>query len=70
MKKHIGLAIKKYREDLEWSQRELARRIGLAHSTIAAIERGDSNPSIETLRKVSDELQIPISRLFLEIEYS
>ena len=69
-KKHIGVAIKRYRTDLGWSLREMASRVGVAHSTIAAIENGESNPSIETLRRISDELQIPISRLFLDIEYS
>ena len=70
MEGHIGLGIRHFRKKVGWSQRELARRAGLAHSTVAGVERGEINPSINTLQKLADTLKVPISQFFLEIEYS
>lgn len=68
--KHIGLGIKHFREKIGWSQRQLASRAGVAHTTVAGIERGDFEPSMSTLQKISDALQVPISQFFLTVEYS
>lgn len=70
MDKHIGLGIKHFREKVGWSQRQLAARAGVAHTTVASIERGDFEPSMSTLQKLSDALKIPISQFFLTVEYS
>ena len=42
---------------------ELARRSGVARNTIAALERGDGNPTVDTLYALADALGVPLSSL-------
>lgn len=46
------------------SQREMARRAGLTHATIGAIEREVISPSVGSLRKVLDSLSMTLSEFF------
>jgi transcriptional regulator with XRE-family HTH domain len=46
------------------SQRELARRAGLTHATIGAIERDAISPSVGSLRKILDSLPMTLSEFF------
>lgn len=61
---HPGETIRRVRMDRGMTMRELARRIGLAPSHLSKIERGLANPSVGTLWTISDELGIPVARLF------
>lgn len=45
---------------------ELARRVGVSRSLISQIEQDTANPSIDTLRKITHALEIPIVLLFEE----
>jgi transcriptional regulator with XRE-family HTH domain len=56
--------IKKIREDLSISQRELARRINMSSQMISKIERGETSPSIETLDKIAIALGVTITDLW------
>jgi len=47
-----SIAIYKAREDMGWTQRELAERANVPQSTVARTERGN-NVSIETLNKLA-----------------
>ena len=42
---------------------ELARRSGVARNTITALERGDGNPTLETLYALADALGVPLAAL-------
>ncbi len=42
---------------------ELARRAGIAKSTLSQLEAGSGNPSVETLWALSVALEVPFSRL-------
>ena len=46
------------------SQEELGLRTGNAKKTIGEIERGNTNPTFETLFKIARELKVPIIELF------
>lgn len=59
----IGLKLKGLREELNLSQREVARRINLDNSYIAKIEKGKM-PSLETLKKICNFYGISIQSLF------
>ncbi|WP_052446583.1 helix-turn-helix domain-containing protein [Candidatus Soleaferrea massiliensis] len=50
--------LQKYRESIHLNQLALAMRIGVAQETISAYESGRSNPSISTLLKLCDELDV------------
>lgn len=59
----IGGRIKRFRREQKLNQEELALRSGLNHSYISIIERGDKCPTIETLYKVANGLNIPLYKL-------
>jgi transcriptional regulator with XRE-family HTH domain len=42
---------------------ELSRRSGVARNTIAALEAGDGNPTLDTLYALADALNVPLSDL-------
>ena len=50
--------VKAIREELDISQTELARRMGVAPSYICDIERGRRNPNLTTLAQLADALGV------------
>ena len=55
----------RYIRELEGiSQRELARRAGLTHGTIALIENNKISPSIGSLRKILDAMSLTLTEFF------
>ena len=59
----IAAALRRERERVGISIAELARRAGLAKSTLSQLESGTGNPSIETLWSLGVALDVPFSRL-------
>jgi transcriptional regulator with XRE-family HTH domain len=59
----IAAALRRERERVGISLAELARRAGLAKSTLSQLEAGAGNPSIETLWSLGVALGVPFSRL-------
>ncbi|MEV4352355.1 XRE family transcriptional regulator [Actinoplanes sp. NPDC049596] len=59
----IAAALRRERERAGISLAELARRAGLAKSTLSQLEAGTGNPSIETLWSLGVALGVPFSRL-------
>jgi transcriptional regulator with XRE-family HTH domain len=59
----IAAALRRERERLGVSLAELARRAGIAKSTLSQLESGTGNPSIETLWALAVALDVPFSRL-------
>jgi transcriptional regulator with XRE-family HTH domain len=59
----IGAALRRERDRAGLSLTELARRAGLAKSTLSQLEAGDGNPSVETLWALGVALGVPFSRL-------
>jgi transcriptional regulator with XRE-family HTH domain len=63
----IGQRIKKKRTELGIKGIELAKKSGLSPGFISQIERNLVNPSISTLKKIGDALDVPIGILFEEL---
>src|SRR3954462_10964123 len=59
----IGRAVRELRLGQRWSLGDLARASGLSKTILARIERGDGNPSVETLWRVSRALSVPLGTL-------
>ncbi|MEU4222171.1 XRE family transcriptional regulator [Actinoplanes sp. NPDC026623] len=59
----IAAALRRERERAGISLAELARRAGLAKSTLSQLESGAGNPSVETLWSLGVALGVPFSRL-------
>ena len=62
------LNVKEFREERNYTLRQLARISGVAKSTISKIENGRCSPSINTLEKIAIGLSVRITDLF-ESEY-
>lgn len=60
----VGSRIKSQRKKHGISQEKLAELSGLNTSYIGQIERGDKNPSIETVYKIAKSLNISLASLF------
>jgi len=63
-KKITGKRIAKERKLQELSQEELAELSGLQRTYIGVVERGEISVGIENLKKISDALKIPLTKLF------
>src|SRR6201991_2601425 len=59
----IAAALRRERERAGVSLTELARRAGIAKSTLSQLENGSGNPSVETLWSLGVALGVPFSRL-------
>jgi len=62
--KKLGENVRKYREQKEYSQEELAYQAGLDRTYISGIERGERNISVITLKKISDALKTDLLKFF------
>jgi CheY-like chemotaxis protein len=64
LKALLGLAIKTERCVLGISQEELAERAGLHRTYVSDVERGARNPSIASIEKLAQALQLSVASLF------
>ncbi|SHS02161.1 HTH-type transcriptional regulator immR [Mycobacteroides abscessus subsp. abscessus] len=62
----IGHNMKRFREELEMSQQELAMKIRVGAATIDKYESGVQTPDTQTILKISTVLDIPVSELMQE----
>jgi len=60
----IGNKIAEVRKLKGISQYKLAKLVMMEQSNLARIEKGLTNPTIKTLLKISDALEIKLSELF------
>lgn len=56
--------IKKKRLEKNIKQRELAKKAGMSNTFLSDIENGRLEPSIKTLGKIADALEIDIKKFF------
>lgn len=63
-KKDTGKRIKSLRMSRNISMSELAKAAGVSKSLISQVERGEVYPSLQTLEKISDSLNVPLSKFF------
>jgi transcriptional regulator with XRE-family HTH domain len=59
----IAAALRRERERAGLSLSEVAKRAGIAKSTLSQLEAGAGNPSVETLWALGVALNVPVSRL-------
>lgn len=60
----VGERIRELREERNLSMRALARNSGISANALSMIERGRTSPSVSTLYKLTDALDVPITTLF------
>lgn len=60
-KQELAKKLKEAREKKKLTQAEVAKRAGLNTNYYAVIERGEINPSFETLVRVLDALELKLT---------
>jgi transcriptional regulator with XRE-family HTH domain len=63
----IGHRLRTRREELGWTQAELARRCGLHKAYVGFVERGERNVSLINLRRIAKVLRIRLSDVFKDL---
>ncbi|MCP1120878.1 cupin domain-containing protein [Robbsia andropogonis] len=64
----IGQRLKELRLQMKLSIRGLAEAAGLTHSTIAQIESNKVSPSIGSMKRILDVMNMPLSAFFAQAE--
>jgi transcriptional regulator with XRE-family HTH domain len=60
----LARTIKELRKKHKISQEELARKAGVTYSTLIKIESGaNDNPTIKTMKKIADALEVSLDEL-------
>ncbi|HLE15695.1 MAG TPA: helix-turn-helix domain-containing protein [Anaerolineales bacterium] len=60
----VGQRLRELRQERGKSMRSLARTSGLSTNALSMIERGRTSPSVSTLYKLADALEVPITAFF------
>jgi transcriptional regulator with XRE-family HTH domain len=60
----VGKRLRELRQERGKSMRALARASGLSTNALSMIERGRTSPSVSTLYKLADALEVPITAFF------
>jgi transcriptional regulator with XRE-family HTH domain len=61
-------SIRVLRRERRWSQRELARRIGVSHMSVSHWETSRNEPSARQLRALSEAFGVPMETIAFERE--
>lgn len=61
---NVGESLRRLREARTMSMRALAKVSGLSANALSMIERGRTSPSVSTLYKLADALDVPVTAFF------
>jgi transcriptional regulator with XRE-family HTH domain len=64
IRENIARNIKKYREAHGYSQRELAKKLGVGYSSVSNWELGLNSPNVELLVQMCDLFDIKIATMY------
>lgn len=59
----LGRAIKRHREELNLSLRDVADQTGVSASTLSRIENGTGRPDADNIARLSQWLDMPVDRM-------
>ncbi|WP_035383516.1 helix-turn-helix transcriptional regulator [Ferriphaselus sp. R-1] len=65
----LSLVLRQLREERGWSQEQLAERADLNRSYLGEVERGRAVPSIVTVAKLAEALEIQLSSFIARCEH-
>jgi transcriptional regulator with XRE-family HTH domain len=64
IKKRLGKKIRSLRKLRRFTQEELGEKAGISYKFIGEIERGEVNPSLNSLIKIANALSVNVKDLF------
>jgi len=65
IKKRFAKRLRKIRRSRDLTQEQLADMVGVSLNFIGQLERGESAPSLETVQKIAEVLEVDVSEFFL-----
>lgn len=60
----LGKKVRRLRKQQKLSQEDLAEKSRIHRTYMGKIERGESNPPVQTVSKIAKALKVPLSDLF------
>jgi len=66
----LGRAIKRHRDELKMSLRDVADEIGVSASTLSRIENGTGKPDADNIARITRWLDMPVDRVMTGIRTS
>lgn len=60
----LGSRLKECRRSRRFTQEQLAERAGLSYKFIGEVERGLANPTVDTLTRLAEALDLDVADLF------
>lgn len=63
--KALAANVKDMRKAREWSQDELAGKIGIEQNAVSLIENGRSNPTVLLVEQIADAFEVELIDLFV-----
>jgi transcriptional regulator with XRE-family HTH domain len=64
----FGRAVRRLREEADYSQESFADAIGVHRTYMGTLERGRGNPSLDVIARIARGLEISLARLFEAVE--
>jgi putative transcriptional regulator len=61
----VNNRLKVLRAERNWSQQDLADRLGVSRQSVNAIEKGRYDPSLPLAFSIADLFELPIEAIFL-----
>jgi transcriptional regulator with XRE-family HTH domain len=68
LREKLGRALRRLRTEAGYSQESFADACELHRTYIGAVERGETNISLDNLERIARTLKMPVSRLFVDAE--
>jgi transcriptional regulator with XRE-family HTH domain len=63
MSKVVADNVRRLRKSRDWTQAELAARVGISLGALGQIERGEVDPALSTAQAIADVFGVPIGEL-------
>lgn len=60
----LGRKVKELRLSLKLTQRDLAEGAGIRQALVSQIERGEANPTLESILRIATALEVSFAELF------
>ena len=68
LQSELGKRIRTLRKEKKWSQEELAAECNLHWTYIGQVERGERNPTLQSIQVISEAFGLKISELFRGVD--
>lgn len=66
--KQFGESVRRHRQRRGWSQEQLAEAAELDRTYVSGIERGTRNPTLSTMGRIADALEVEVVSLLRDVQ--